>query len=324
MSYIELDNISKKYAGSDRFCLEELNMSIEEGEIIALLGSSGCGKTTLLKILAGLELQNTGDVYIDGEDMGVRLAEHRPISMVFQKALLFPHMTVEKNINFAPRVNKTMDKKELKLRTREMLKLVHIEGLENRKPSELSGGQEQRVSLARALITNPKVLLLDEPLSALDANLKTVMVSMIREINRKLNTTMIYVTHDQAEAAAVADRIALMHEGKIVQFDSPEVFYKRPKDKYTAEFFGWQNFVPTIKKGEKVIACIRPEAFRNIGNGKYKGIVQDILVQGVDARCIIKSGGYQLTAFVRNEEQLKVGSVILFDIDETMLWFVEK
>lgn len=323
MSYIKIENISKKYAGSEKFCLEELNMSIEKGEIIALLGASGCGKTTLLKILAGLERQNTGSVHIDGEDMGERLAENRPISMVFQKALLFPHMTVEKNINFAPRVNKTMEKNELKRRTQEMLKLVHIEGLENRKPSELSGGQEQRVSLARALITNPKVLLLDEPLSALDANLKTVMVSMIREINRKLDTTMVYVTHDQAEAAAVADKIALMHEGRIVQFDSPEVFYQRPADRYSAEFFGWQNFVSVTRNGKEVIACIRPEAFMNIGSGRYKGILQDISVQGINVRCTIKCNDSLLTALIRSEHKLKIKDEILFDIDESMIWFVE-
>ena len=324
MSYIKIENISKKYAGSEKFCLEDLNMSIEKGEIIALLGASGCGKTTLLKIIAGLERQNTGMVHIDGEDMGERLAEKRPIAMVFQKALLFPHMTVEKNINFAPRVNKTMEKDELKKRTMEMVKLVHIEGLEHRKPSELSGGQEQRVSLARALITNPKVLLLDEPLSALDANLKTVMVSMIREINRKLDTTMIYVTHDQAEAAAVADKIALMHEGRIVQFDSPEMFYQKPANRYSAEFFGWQNFVPVTRNGKDIIACIRPEAFTNIGSGKYKGIIRDMIVQGVDARCSISCNDQKLTALIRNDSNLKINDEILFDIDESMIWYVNK
>lgn len=319
MSYINVENVSKKYPGADLFCIEDLNLSIEKGEIIALLGESGCGKTTLLKMIAGLEQQNTGTISIDGEDMEGKLAENRPISMVFQKALLFPHMTVEKNINFAPRVNRTMEKKELHERTMEMVKLVHIEGLENRKPTELSGGQEQRVSLARALITSPKVLLLDEPLSALDANLKVTMVSMIREINRKLKTTMIYVTHDQKEAAAVADKIALMHKGNIVQFDTPEMFYKKPVNRYSAEFFGWKNFVPV----ENGIVCIRPEAICNIGKGMYKGIVKDMIVQGIDTQCTIECGGMNLTFLVRTENSLRTGEEIQFDIDKNMVWIVE-
>ena len=342
MSYINVENVSKMYPGADTYCIENLNLSIEKGEIVAMLGESGCGKTTLLKMIAGLEQQNMGNISIEGEDMKGKLAEHRPISMVFQKALLFPHMTVEKNINFAPRVNRTMEKKELHERTMEMMKLVHIEGLENRKPTELSGGQEQRVSLARALITNPKVLLLDEPLSALDANLKVAMVSMIREINRKLNTTMIYVTHDQKEAAAVADKIALMHKGEIVQFDAPETFYKEPVNRYCAEFFGWKNFVPVNKNGEVIhtvlgdfkfrgnhvpdgnaMLCIRPEAIKNIGKGTIKGIIKDTIIQGIDVQCVIECDGIRLTFLARMDEVPRAGENICFDIDENMIWVVE-
>lgn len=341
MSYIKLENISKKYDGSKEFCIENLNLLIEKGEIVAMLGESGCGKTTLLKIVAGLEQQNQGNVFIDGEDMKSKLAEHRPIAMVFQKALLFPHMTIEKNVNFAPRVNKTMDKKTLKERTKEMLQLVHMEGFENRKPTEISGGQEQRISLARALITNPKVLLLDEPLSALDANLKTTMVSTIREINRKLNTTMIYVTHDQTEAAAVADKIALMHKGQIVQYDKPEMFYKQPANKYVAEFFGWKNFIPAVKRGKEitssfgiffnqneelkdgdVMLCIRPEAIRTSAIGKYTGTVLEVMVQGVDVQCTLKCGEELLVAKIRTDRIPEKGEVIRFEVDEKMVWVV--
>ena len=341
MSYLEISNVTKTYKGAQNPCVRDLTLCVEQGEVVALLGESGCGKTTLLKMVAGLEHQEQGSIFIDGENMGPRAAEKRPISMVFQKALLFRNMTVEQNVNFAPRVNHTMGRPELKARVAEMLKLVHLEGMEKRRATSLSGGQEQRVSLARALITNPKVLLLDEPLSALDVNLKQSMEGMIRELNRSLGTTMVYVTHDQAEAAVVADRIALMHQGRIIQFDRAEAFYQRPANRYAAAFFGWENFVPARKEqgvvkcalgdfdmpgsdladGE-VTLCIRPEAMKNPGEGSVRGTILDIAPQGVDFRCTIDCRGTRLVLIIRNRDnrRWKVGDRIRFDIDPLRVW----
>lgn len=341
MSYLEIKEVTKTYKGAQNPCVSELTLCVEKGEVVALLGESGCGKTTLLKMIAGLEHQEQGTISIDGEDMGTKEAEKRPISMVFQKALLFRNMTVEQNVNFAPRMNHTMGKPELKAKVENMLKLVHMEGMEKRKATALSGGQEQRVSLARALITNPKVLLLDEPLSALDVNLKQSMEQMIRQLNSTLGTTMVYVTHDQAEAAVVADRIALMHDGRIVQFDKVNAFYQRPADRYTAEFFGWENFVPARKEnnivkcvlGEfcvpetdlddgDVTLCIRPEGLKNLGHGSNRGTIVGISPQGVDFRCVIDSQGLHLVLIIRNQDNRKwsVGDDIRFDIDPLRVW----
>ena len=341
MSYLEISNVTKTYKGAECPCVNDLTLCVEKGEVVALLGESGCGKTTLLKMIAGLEHQEQGTISIDGEDMGIKDAEKRPIAMVFQKALLFRNMTVEQNVNFAPRVNRTMRKPELKEKVAEMLKLVHLEGMEKRKATALSGGQEQRVSLARALITNPKVLLLDEPLSALDVNLKQSMEGMIRELNSTLGTTMVYVTHDQAEAAAVADRIALMHEGRIVQFDKVEAFYQRPASRYTAAFFGWENFVPAQKENGmvkcvlgdfaipesemadgEVTLCIRPEGMKNLGHGSNVGTIVGIAPQGVDSRCTIDCQGVRLVLIIRNQDNRKwnLGDEIRFDIDPLRVW----
>ena len=341
MSYLEISNVTKTYKGAQNPCVNDLTLCVEKGEVVALLGESGCGKTTLLKMVAGLEHQENGTITIDGENMGTREAEKRPISMVFQKALLFRNMTVEQNVNFAPRVNHTMRKPELKTKVAQMLKLVHMEGMEMRKATALSGGQEQRVSLARALITNPKVLLLDEPLSALDVNLKQSMEGMIRELNKTLGTTMVYVTHDQTEAAVVADRIALMHEGRIIQFDKADAFYQRPANRYAAAFFGWENFVPARKENGvvkcvlgdfatpeseladgDVTLCIRPEGMKNPGHGSNVGTIVGIAPQGVDSRCTIECRGLRLVLIIRNQDNRKwnVGDDIRFDIDPLRVW----
>lgn len=342
MSYIEISNIQKSYPGGAEPCLKNLSLSVEKGQIVALLGESGCGKTTLLKLISGLETTDTGSIFIDGEDMAGIIAEKRPVSMVFQKALLFNNMSVEQNVNFAPRVNRTMPRALLKEETEKMLALVQLEGIGKKRPSQLSGGQEQRVSLARALMTRPKVLLLDEPLSALDAGLKQSMETMIRRINRRLDTTMLYVTHDQAEASAVADMIALMHEGRIVQYAPPQEFYRRPANLYTAGFFGWKNFVPARKEGElfrcdlgqikvsgtelpdgDVTLCIRPEAACDIGTGPFAGIVEDIIPQGPDRLCTLRCGEIVLTLLVRSTQPLSPGDTLRFALDESLLWAVD-
>lgn len=278
MSLLEMRNIQKSYVPGEPV-IRGVDLEVNQGEIIVLLGPSGCGKTTLLKTIAGLEEQDTGTIVIDGSDMAGVRTEKRPIAMVFQKSLLFRNMTVEQNISFAPRVNHTMSKAEYQKRTNELLELIGMSGMGKKRATELSGGQEQRVSLARALMTQPKVLLLDEPLSALDAKLRVSMRQHIRRLNRETGTTMVFVTHDQQEAVEMASRIALMHNGRILQYAPPQEFYMHPASYEVAEFFNWKNYVPATKIGSRVqcalgefsfpesllpdgpcVLCIRPEA----------------------------------------------------------------
>ena len=280
MSFLKIQNIRKSYVPGEPV-IRSVDLEVNEGEILVLLGSSGCGKTTLLKTIAGLEEQDAGSIVIDGVDMAGVRTEKRPIAMVFQKSLLFRNMTVEQNINFAPRVNRTMSKAEYQKRTEELLELIDMPGMGKKRATELSGGQEQRVSLARALMTQPKVLLLDEPLSALDAKLRVSMRQHIRRLNAETGTTMVFVTHDQQEAVEMASRIALMHDGRILQYAPPQEFYTQPASYEVAEFFNWKNYVPAMKVGPRVacalgeflfptsdlpdgpcVLCIRPEAAR--------------------------------------------------------------
>ena len=339
MSFLELNKITKVYPSAESPCLDELDMSVEQGEIVAVLGASGCGKTTLLKIAAGLERQDSGTVVIDGDRIDAYPAEKRPVSMVFQKALLFRNMNVEQNVSFSPRMNRTMSKAELKKETEKMLELVRMEGTQKRRVTELSGGQEQRISLARALITRPKLLLLDEPLSALDANLKLTMEAMIRDVNAKLGTTMLYVTHDQTEASAVADRIALMDRGRMIQLEKPESFYRKPANLFAARFFGWQNFITAEKTGGevscalgrfpcgnrslpdgKVILCIRAEAACRVGSGQIKGSVRAASIQGTNIMLTVDCGAVNVSIMMRARHDISIGAEINFDFDEEYMW----
>lgn len=238
MSFVSIRGIHKTYAGATEECVKGFDLDVNKGEILALLGESGCGKSTILKVIAGLEDPDAGNVVIDGQDMASLPPEKRPIAMVFQKALLFSHMTVEQNVNFALRVNRVMKKDALAKKTATMLDLVGLPGMQKKKATELSGGQEQRVSLARALMVEPKVLLLDEPLSALDTRLRELLQKHIRKINQETGVTMIMVTHDQREARIMADHIAVMHEGVIEQYGTPDELFEHPATPYVAHFFG--------------------------------------------------------------------------------------
>jgi len=236
MTDLLLDRLTVNY-GETR-ALSDFTLAINEAELVALLGPSGCGKTTALKIVAGLLGPASGDVRFDGVSVLHIPAERRGATMVFQKPLLFPHMTVAENVGFGLRMRR-LKKDEIATRVAQALRLVRLEGYERRKPHELSGGQEQRVTLARALVTEPRVLLLDEPFSALDENLRGEMRLLVRELQQRLRITTIFVTHDQREAIAVADRIALLLDGRIEQFGAPRDLLLNPHSARAARFFGW-------------------------------------------------------------------------------------
>ncbi|MDR2197066.1 MAG: ABC transporter ATP-binding protein [Coriobacteriales bacterium] len=352
MSFLTIDGLTKTYRGNAEPTICELDLEVEQGEIVVLLGASGCGKTTTLRLIAGLEQQDRGSISIDGDCVDGLRAEKRPIAMVFQKALLFKNMTVAENIGFTPRLNRSMSRQELARRIDEMLALMRLEGLGERKVTQISGGQEQRVSLARALMTNPKLLLLDEPLSALDAELRVSMREHIRLVNRKLGTTMLFVTHDQEEALALGDRIAMMFDGRLAQYGAPEEFFTRPASRQVASFFGWKNFV----KAEcrlKVASCafgrfaldcpdgvgvlaIRPEAACNIGTGVLQGVVLSATFKGtsfsyrvrIDERTLEQTsndcepGELELELELDSREVFSPGELLRFDLDARRMWML--
>lgn len=237
MTVLHLDHLSASYG--DNQVLRRVTLDISDGELVALLGPSGCGKTTILKLVAGLLQPVSGDLRFNEESVLSVPAERRGAVMVFQKPLLFPHLTVTENVAFGLKMRRTA-KAETQQRVNEALRLVQLEGFERRKPHELSGGQEQRVSLARALVTEPRVLLLDEPFSALDESLRGEMRELVRDLQRRLKITTLFVTHDQAEAAMMADRIALILNGGVEQFGAPRDFYLHPATPAAAQFFGWR------------------------------------------------------------------------------------
>lgn len=238
MSYIRFENIVKNFGQTE--VLKNITLDIEKGQLVTLLGPSGCGKSTLLRCLAGLETVTSGRIYLDGKDITDVNPKDRDIGMVFQQYSLFPNMTVEQNVMFGIKLKK-MDKQKCETKTREMLELVGLGDKLKSYPSQLSGGQQQRAALARAIVTEPKVLLLDEPLSAIDALLRHSLQVEIRRIQKELDITAIFVTHDQDEAMVMSDVINLMYEGKIDQSASPTELYTKPATKFAATFIGHYN-----------------------------------------------------------------------------------
>jgi ABC-type Fe3+/spermidine/putrescine transport system ATPase subunit len=249
MTHVLLKDLTRRF--NDVIAVDSLNLEVESGELVAFLGPSGCGKTTTLRMITGLLLPSEGDVLFDGKSVIAVPTEKRGAVMVFQKHLLFPTMDIAKNVGFGLRMA-GVSKKEIDRRVSEMLELVHLPGFEKRRPHELSGGQQQRIALARALIVRPNVLLLDEPLANLDANLRLEMRELIRNIQRETGTTSIFVTHDQEEAVMLADRIALMFNGVLQQFDVPQAFYERPNSATVAQFFRNSNMLPAVRKSDHV------------------------------------------------------------------------
>ena len=238
---LELKNIKKSFTpGED--VLDDICLTVARGEFVTLLGSSGCGKTTTLRIVAGLEQTDSGSVWINGQDVTKLPPDNRDVNTVFQNYAHFPHMNVAENIGYGLKLRK-VPRGEIKKKVAQMLELVQLEGYEKRKPSELSGGQKQRVAIARALVNNPKVLLLDEPLGALDLQLRRAMQIELKHLQKKLGITFIYITHDQEEAINMSDRIAVMKDGRIEQIGTPDEIYNHPKTSYVATFVGNANIL---------------------------------------------------------------------------------
>ena len=257
MELLKLENV--KFAYKNTAVIEDFNLSVDEGSFTTLLGSSGCGKTTILRLISGFLNPDSGTIKINGEIQNNVLTNRRQVGMVFQDYALFPHLTVEQNLFYG--LNLTKPSKEQKAQNEQIVKTtaenLDIQNLLKRFPSELSGGQQQRVALGRSLVLKPKILLMDEPLSSLDTNLRLKVREELKEIQKRLKITTVYVTHDREEAFSLSDKIAVMNNGKIVQYDTPENLYFEPKNRFAAEFSGASNFI--LQDGKTFL--VRPDWF---------------------------------------------------------------
>jgi len=268
MVEVKLEDIVKTFG--ETVALKGINLHVKDGELFTLLGPSGCGKSTTLRIIAGLDFADSGRLYFDDDDVTYKSSSERGAVLVFQNYALWPHMTVYDNVAYGLKVKK-LPKQEIERKVKWALELVKLEGYEDRYPTQLSGGQQQRVAIARALVVEPKLLLLDEPLSNLDAKLRLEMRSEIRRIQRELGITVIYVTHDQEEAMAISDRVAVMNIGQIEQVGTPKEIYEQPKTEFVAAFMGKTNVIPAEvveREGDKV--TVEFEGFR-LGGLTYTG-----------------------------------------------------
>ncbi|MFN3803461.1 MAG: ABC transporter ATP-binding protein [Pyrobaculum sp.] len=296
MTVVKIEKLRKVY-DSGVVALDDIDLTIGDGEILAGLGPSGCGKTTLLRLVAGLEEPTSGRIYFDGRDVTRLPTQQRNTAVVPQTWALWPHMTVFENVAYGLKLRKMPDG-EIRRRVGVVLELVGLSGLEGRRPYQLSGGQQQRVALARALVVEPQVLLLDEPLANLDAQLRVELREEIRKIAKKLSITTLYVTHDQEEAMAVADRIAVMNAGRVVQVGTPEEIYHKPQDLFVATFLGRSNVLRgsvVESRGEVVVVdvgfLVEAEAPHRVNPGEVVNVVarlEDVYVGGGKVRCVVE------------------------------------
>ena len=306
---VELRDVVKRFENVT--AVDHVSLTIKDGEFFSLLGPSGCGKTTSLRMIAGFEMPTKGEVFIGGVPQGYLPAYKRPVNTVFQHYALFPHMTVQQNIAFGLEMTR-VPKDEIKQRVADVVELVHLKGMERRRPKQLSGGQQQRVALARALVNHPKVLLLDEPLGALDLKLRKAMQVELKELQVRVGITFVYVTHDQEEALTMSDRIGVMDRGKLLQVDTPQMVYEAPSTRFVSDFIGetnylsghvtslqgevcevavepglrvWATAVPGVQSGKQVSVAFRPEkVYLNIESNQemntLSGTVRDVVYTG--------------------------------------------
>ncbi|HGM6667027.1 TPA: ferric ABC transporter ATP-binding protein [Serratia marcescens] len=267
-NFVELRNVSKRFGNNT--VIDNITLTIPRGQMVTLLGPSGCGKTTILRLVAGLEKPSDGQIFIDGEDVTHRSIQQRDICMVFQSYALFPHMSLGENVGYGLKML-GIPRAEVKARVQEALAMVDLAGFDDRYVDQISGGQQQRVALARALILKPKVLLFDEPLSNLDANLRRSMREKIRELQKQFDITSLYVTHDQSEAFAVSDTVLVMNKGHIMQMGSPQDLYRQPASRFMASFMGDANLFPASFSADHVdisgYRLPRPAHFTTQGAG---------------------------------------------------------
>ncbi|MCX6080458.1 MAG: ABC transporter ATP-binding protein [Chloroflexi bacterium] len=325
MAFLSLSNVSKVFGSA--VAVEDFNLEVEKGEFVSFLGPSGCGKTTTLRMIAGFELPTAGTVMLDGEDITYKSPNQRNVGMVFQSYALFPNLTIGQNIGFGLQVRKE-DSARIKNRVDEMLALIHLEKHIDKYPYQLSGGQQQRIALARALAISPRVLLLDEPLSALDAKIRVELRQEIRRIQQATNITTVYVTHDQEEALSLSDRVVVMSQGRMEQVGSPVEIYNNPTTEFVAQFVGQLNLLPVTDVDLSTFTCklagqplqynhssermlsekprlaIRPEELQigaGEGRNSIKGSVESVMFLGAVVRLRINVDGLLLSTDLFNE-----------------------
>ena len=351
---LELDAVSKSFGA--RLAVDEVSLRVDHGEFVAIVGPSGSGKTTVLRLVAGFESPDSGTVRIDGRDVTALPAERRDVSTVFQSYALFPHLSVLDNVAYGPRVH-GLPRRERQRRAEELLELVRLPDVAGRRPGELSGGQQQRVALARALANRPSVLLFDEPLGALDRALRDELQLELRRVQRELGSTFVYVTHDQDEAFGMADRLAVMRDGRFVQVGTPSDVYDRPVDAWVATFVGDGNVVPGVfvghdggtaaadtdlgrlrsampagrlAPGERIVAIARPERteFRTDRDGEtgIPAVLEDVVALGPRSRLTARTaGGARFVSLVARErlpESVTRGDPVRVVLDPASLAFL--
>jgi iron(III) transport system ATP-binding protein len=332
---LKLDHVSKQFqdrSGSGFvIAVNDVNLEIKAGEFVTLLGPSGCGKTTTLRMIAGFEMPTQGRIVLDGQDITYQVPNKRDMALVFQNYALFPHMSVFDNVAYGLQTRR-LSKNAVREKVRDALKIMSLSGLEERRPNQLSGGQQQRVALARSLVTEPRILLFDEPLSNLDAKLRVQMRSEIHRLQRRLNITSVYVTHDQTEAMALSDLIVIMNNGRVEQMGKPEEIYRYPKTRFVADFIGRANFVETSvevtpdgqaaviifdkhvtisrqavqAQAGRAIAMLRPEALSLRNDPALpQGIIDQAMYLGSEIEYMVSLQGHQLVV-VDNDPQSEV------------------
>ncbi len=339
---IRLDGISKAYDGET--VLDNLSLEIHDKEFITLLGPSGCGKTTTLRIIGGFETPDTGDVFFDGKRINDLPPYERQVNTVFQRYALFPHLNVFDNIAFGLRIHKCPDQ-EIKRKVKDMLALVNLKGFERRRVNTLSGGQQQRVAIARALVNQPKVLLLDEPLSALDLKLRKDMQNELKNIQHQTGITFIYVTHDQEEALSMSDTVVVMENGHIQQIGTPTDIYNEPVNAFVADFIGESNIIDGtmpedyrakfaghvfecldsgFAKNEAVDVVIRPEDVDVVApdRGMLKGLVTGVTFKGVHYEIIVDVAGFKW--MIQTTDFVAEGETIGLSIDPDAIHIMKK
>lgn len=341
LEFLQIDNATHHYAGAQAPALDQVSLNVGRNEFFTLLGPSGCGKTTMLRVLAGFEVPGAGRVVLDGMDILKMPPWKRPVNTVFQNYSLFPHLSVLRNVTFGLKMC-NVPKRDRHGLAKDALALVQLDHLKDRMPSELSGGQQQRVALARALANKPRLLLLDEPLSALDYKLRKEMQNELKRIQRETGTTFVFVTHDQEEALAMSDRIGVMSNGKLEQVGTPEDIYDRPRTAFVASFIGDSNLLKAAPEGGQLYlqngtplsinhdeACtvmIRPEALELREDGPVQGTIDALTYSGAVTRMQVQAGEnmppIQVLSASASARDLTVGGTVRLGFNPSQLWIV--